>query len=452
MAAKKSGSFEIAQEVVVGPHKLPGILQIPEQSCGVVLFAHGSGSSRLSSRNQAVARVLRDAGVGTLLFDLLSEREADDRRNVFDIGLLAGRQLEATEWVNLRPEAAGLRIGYFGASTGAAAALIAAARRPARVSAIVSRGGRPDLAMDELPNVQAPTLLIVGEDDEPVVQMNREAFAAMKCEKSLEVIPGATHLFPEPGALERVARLARQWFITHLRPARSAGRALAVLEPQANDYPDPMFRDRDDAARQLAARLKKLELHDPLVLGIPRGGVVTGAVLARELGAELDIVLSRKLRAPTQPELAIGAIGEDGHVYLSEMARAIPGVTDEYISQERTYEMEEIERRKKLFRSVRPAASSAGRSVILTDDGIATGSTMLAAIDVVKAHHPREVVVAVPVAPPNRLGPIREKCDRLVCLHAPESFWAVGQFYANFKQVEDEDVLRLLKDFAPATK
>src|SRR3989304_1864618 len=164
-----------------------------------------------------------------------------------------------------------------------------------------------------------------------------------------------------------------------------------------------MFADREDAARQLAEKLKDLKLHDPLVLAIPRGGVATGAVLARELHADLDVVLSRKLRAPYQPELAIGAIGEDGEVYLNHGMEAATGGAQAYLAQEREHQVGEIVRRQKLFRAVRPQAPVAGRSVILTDDGIATGATMIAALHVVKAQQPRETIVAVPVAPPDRL-------------------------------------------------
>jgi putative phosphoribosyl transferase len=214
-----------------------------------------------------------------------------------------------------------------------------------------------------------------------------------------------------------------------------------------------MFRDREDAARQLAAMLKGRALHDPLVLAIPRGGVVTGAVLARELGAELDVVLSRKLRAPDQPELAIGAIAEDGRVYLNHHAEAfLEFIGEEYLAAERRHQLAEIARRRKLFRAVRPQAAVAGRSVIVTDDGIATGATMIAALQAVKAQDPREVIVAVPVASPDRLEVVRRWCDDVVCLLSPERFWAIGQFYEDFTQVEDEQVLQLLRDFAPAAR
>jgi predicted phosphoribosyltransferase len=210
-----------------------------------------------------------------------------------------------------------------------------------------------------------------------------------------------------------------------------------------------MFRNREDAARQLAEELKGRELHDPLVLAIPRGGVVTGAVLARELGADLDIVLSRKLRAPGQPELAIGAISEDGRVYLNHYAQEFFDQMQEYLAEERRHKLAEIARRQKLFRAVRPRAPVAGRSVIVTDDGIATGSTMIAALQAVKTQGPREVIVAAPVASPDRLAEVRRWCDEAVCLLTPKDFWAIGQFYEDFTQVEDEEVVRLLREFAP---
>jgi len=213
-----------------------------------------------------------------------------------------------------------------------------------------------------------------------------------------------------------------------------------------------MFADREDGARQLAQKLKSLELRDPLVLAIPRGGVVTGAVLARELDTEMDVVLSRKLRAPFQPELAIGAVGEDGEVYLNHHAKVATGADQSYIDQERKHQLQEIARRQKLFRAARFQAPMTGRSIILTDDGIATGSTIIAALHVVKTHQPHEVIVAVPVAPAERLEIIRGLCDRLICLLAPEEFYAVGQFYQSFDPVEDEEVVRVLREFAPATQ
>jgi putative phosphoribosyl transferase len=197
--------------------RLEGLLEVPEGARGVVLFAHGSGSSRMSPRNRFVAQELREAGIGTLLFDLLSPTEGLETANVFDVDLLAARLRRATDWVSARPEAQGLALGYFGASTGAAAALAAAAAG-APVQAVVSRGGRPDLAAKVLDQVRAPTLLIVGGHDEWVLELNREALALLRCEKDLRVVPGATHLFEEAGALEQVVVAARDWFLRHLRP------------------------------------------------------------------------------------------------------------------------------------------------------------------------------------------------------------------------------------------
>ncbi len=201
---------------------LQGTLTLPPYPLGVVLFAHGSGSSRLSARNRRVANALVGASLGTLLFDLLSEREEVERANVFDVELLAGRLQQATDWIAARPATAGLPVGYFGASTGAAAALVAAAGDP-RVHAVVSRGGRPDLAGEFLPRVTAPTLLIVGGADQPVLELNLAAYERLGGVKRVEVVPGATHLFEEPGALDSVAALARLWFVEHLGHTSSAG-------------------------------------------------------------------------------------------------------------------------------------------------------------------------------------------------------------------------------------
>lgn len=200
-----------------GPFALQGDFTIPNNARGMVLFAHGSGSSRLSPRNRSVAGRLNRSGLATLLFDLLSEQEAEDRDNIFDIQLLADRLSAATAWATSLPALHGLPVGYFGASTGAAAALVAASGRR-DIKAVVSRGGRPDLAEHWLRRVTAPTLLIVGEDDADVLNLNRWALERLRCRKRLEVVPGATHLFEQPGALDRVAELAETWFLDCLAP------------------------------------------------------------------------------------------------------------------------------------------------------------------------------------------------------------------------------------------
>jgi putative phosphoribosyl transferase len=215
----------VTEAVKIPPVGLSGDLTIPARATGVVLFAHGSGSSRHSRRNRYVASVLQEGGLATLLLDLLTEAEEEvdlqTRHLRFDIGLLAGRIEEATDWLQHEVSTQRLPAGYFGASTGGGAALVAATERPSAIGAVVSRGGRPDLAGPALRRVQAPTLLIVGGDDYQVIELNRQAMAELHCEKELSIVPGASHLFEEPGALEQVADLALSWFKRHLIQPRS---------------------------------------------------------------------------------------------------------------------------------------------------------------------------------------------------------------------------------------
>jgi dienelactone hydrolase len=234
MAKQNEGNLDVMERGVripIADATLEGDLAIPAGASGIAVFAHGSGSSRHSPRNRSVARVIRKAGVGTLLFDLLTrEEESVDlytRHLRFDIELLAERLIRATGWLAEQEEARNLRIGYFGSSTGAAAALMAAARLGEKIGAVVSRGGRPDLAGAALPLVKSPTLLIIGGDDQPVIELNQRAYEQMRCEKEMRIIPDATHLFEEPGALEQVAELAAAWFRDHLQsqPLRVAGGA-----------------------------------------------------------------------------------------------------------------------------------------------------------------------------------------------------------------------------------
>jgi putative phosphoribosyl transferase len=216
----KDDVFKAEAKIPAGNVVLAGELTLPKAAKSIVLFVHGSGSSRHSSRNLYVASVLNNAGIGTLLFDLLTDDEEGvdqyTRHLRFDIGLLAQRLIHATHWVQANPHARGLKIGYFGASTGAAAALVAAAALGNQISAIISRGGRPDLAGDILPQVKSPTLLIVGGFDETVIELNRQAFELLQCEKTLKIIPAASHLFEETGKLEEVAMIASDWFVQKL--------------------------------------------------------------------------------------------------------------------------------------------------------------------------------------------------------------------------------------------
>jgi len=224
-ATSRAGRASAGVSIRARGVRLEGELIVPESPRGIVLFAHGSGSSRQSPRNQSVARTLREHGFGTLLMDLLTEEEESSEHATFgmrfDVDLLARRLLDATDWIAQQESTRSLSLGYFGASTGAAAALTAAAGRPAQVHALVSRGGRPDLAKGALSAVKAPTLLIVGAEDPIVLELNREAFELLRVEKRLEVIPRATHLFEEPGALDSVAEIAAEWFEGHLTTSAS---------------------------------------------------------------------------------------------------------------------------------------------------------------------------------------------------------------------------------------
>ncbi len=414
---------------------LAGDLEIPPGATGLVLFAHGSGSSRLSPRNRMVAAAINRAGIGTLLFDLLTETEAADRDNVFDVDFLAHRLADATRWLREYFQN-GYAIGYFGASTGAAAALTAAARDPS-VGAVVSRGGRPDLAIRDLGEVRAPTLLIVGGADYGVIELNEKAYRLLRCEKSLKIVPRATHLFEEPGTLEEVARLAADWFRRHL-----AARA----DDRFGSAETRIFANREEAGRMLAQRLQALRRGAVVVLGIPRGGVPVARIVANELGAPLDVVVVRKLGAPGQPELGIGAVvdGDDPRAIFNQDVIAGLGVTNEYIDAEVSRQLAEVKRRNALYRGGRPKIPLEGKIAIVVDDGIATGSSMRAALRGVRRAKPKRLILAVPVAPVETVVSLQSEADEIICLETPPNFYAVGQFYRDFHQVADDEVRRLL--------
>lgn len=415
---------------------LEGELVIPRRAQMAVLFAHGSGSSRLSPRNHFVASVLQNAGIGTLLFDLLTEDEAADRENVFDIDFLAHRLGDATRWLRARPEAASCGLGYFGASTGAAAALTAAAQDHS-IGAVVSRGGRPDLALRHLADVTAPTLLIVGGSDFGVIELNEQAYRLLRCEKSLKVVPGATHLFEEPGKLEQAAHLARDWFLRH---------AARRPDPRPPHRGTVVFANREEAGRMLARALLPFKGADAVVLGVPRGGLPVAREVAGTLEAPLDIIVVRKLGAPDEPELAIGAVVDGDHprAIFNQAVIEQLGVREEYIRTEIERQLAEIKRRETLYRAGRAPVPLAGKTVIVVDDGIATGSSVRAALRGLRRLGPKRLILAVPVAPAETIEAMRAEADNIVCLETPPDFLAVGQFYRDFHQVDDGEVRHIL--------
>jgi predicted phosphoribosyltransferase/dienelactone hydrolase len=424
--------------VTIGPHQLRGLVTLPRSPKGLVIFAHGSGSGRLSPRNSYVARALASAGFATLLLDLLSETEEQDRQNVFDIPLLATRLVEATDWAGGVAELARLPLGYFGASTGAGAALLAAAQADGRVRAIVSRGGRPDLAGPALPTVAAPTLLLVGSRDEPVIELNRQALAMMHCPKRLVIIPGATHLFEEPGTLDVVIGEAIRWFEAHL------------AEPAPPPSIELPFPDRVQAGRALAARLAEFAAVHPLILGLPRGGVPVAFEVARALNADLDVLLVRKLGTPGQEELGFGAVidGADPQVVLNDEVVRLAGISETTIKREVKRQLDEIERRRRLYLGTRAPIPIKDRTVIVVDDGIATGGTMRAALRGVAKARPARLILAVPVAPADTLASLASECDEVICLATPEFFHAVGAHYRDFDQTSDAQVQHLMGEAA----
>jgi putative phosphoribosyl transferase len=417
--------------------RLEGELTIPKQAAGVVLFAHGSGSSRRSPRNQFVAEALQKTGVGTLLFDLLTEEEARDRENVFDIDFLAHRLSDATRWLRHRDGTGNYPLGYFGASTGAAAALVAAAQDKA-IGAVVSRGGRPDLAIRHLAGVRAPTLLIVGGHDFGVIELNEKAYRVLRCEKSLKIVPGATHLFEEPGALEQVAELAGDWFTRHLKMSEAA-------DPARQE--SVVYMNREAAGRMLARRLMPYAHTEVVVLGIPRGGVPVAKEVADALNAPLDVIVVRKLGAPGQPELGIGAVVDGDHpraIFNQDIIEHL-GVSDEYVEAEIARQLKEVNRRESAYRGGRARIPLAGKTVIVIDDGIATGSSVRAALRGVRRQMPKRLILATPVAPAESIEALRSDADEIVCLETPEDFFAVGQFYRDFRQVSHDQVKEILK-------
>ncbi|MCI4679830.1 dienelactone hydrolase family protein [Rhodoblastus acidophilus] len=421
-----------AAEITLGREALPGLLAIPADPRGLVLFAHGSGSSRFSPRNRQVADALNAAGYATLLFDLLTEEEAQDRRKVFDIQLLGCRLVEAIDWAREDDRVFSLPFGLFGASTGAAAAILAAVVQRSEIAAVVSRGGRPDLAGSGLEELAAPILFIVGGDDDEVLEFNRAAQKHCHAKTQLRIIPGATHLFEEPGALDQVVEAAALWFDLYLRPRPIR------------------FDDREAAGRVLARALVRRAPENPVVYALPRGGVPVAAPIARALGAPLDLILARKIGTPGNPELALGAAvdGEKRDIVINHDIAVALHFKDAEIQRLAAREFAEIERRRRIYLGDAPPVSAHGRAAVVVDDGVATGASMEAALRAVRRRDPQKIILALPVAPPDSLERLMALADETVCLATPANFFGVGQFYRNFHQIEDDQVIRTLAEFS----
>jgi predicted phosphoribosyltransferase/dienelactone hydrolase len=427
---------------------LTGDLATPPGARGVVVFAHGSGSSRHSRRNRAVASVFQEHRLATLLVDLLTPQEEDvdqhDARLRFDIELLARRVRSVVQRVVEEPSVGSLPIGLFGASTGAAAALTVAAREPALVRAVVSRGGRPDLAVGPLDDVRAPTLLVVGERDPQVIGLNQQAARSLRCEHRIVVIPRATHLFEEPGTLDRVAQIAAEWFERHLVPTPWTQRADVTESRPARAAP---YHDRTEAGEVLARWIvgEAEQLHDPLVLALPRGGVEVAIPVANALDAPLDIVVARKIGVPSEPELALGAVDEDGARVIDRELQHALGLREDQVDELARFAHATAMDRARVLRGETPLVSVEGRDVVLVDDGYATGMTAVAAARWLRRHGARRIMLAVPVAPHRLVEHPPEEFDEVICPYTPSPFRAVGHHYRRFAQVSDAEVREQLR-------
>jgi putative phosphoribosyl transferase len=418
------------EEIRIGDLGLAALLTVPDDAHGLIVFAHGSGSSRHSPRNTHAARSFEQLGFATLLFDLLTEDEARERRNVFDIPLLAGRVGLAIDWAQTQPRLSALPLGLFGASTGGGAALAAAAASR-HVKAVVSRGGRPDLAGEALPQVAAPTLFVVGGNDHDVLKLNEEAASRMSCERRLIVIPGAGHLFEEPGTLDHVLAVTGAWFLKHLSPRKT------VSLP---------FTGREQAGLVLARVLAGRTFTDPVVYALPRGGVPVAKPIADALGAPLDLLMVRKIGVPSQPELAAASVvdGDQFDIVHNERVMRATGMDERQVAQLAKVELKEIERRRLIYLPDRKPVPAKGRSAILVDDGIATGASMRAAILAVRRRNPAEIIIAVPVAGQDTLKALGALVDDAVVLAAPDGFDSVGRYYLDFHQLSDDEVVAIL--------
>lgn len=415
---------------------LQATLQVPPSARGVVVFAHGSGSSRFSTRNRRVAEGLHAAGLATVLLDLLTPEEAADDRHTsrwrFNIPLLGQRLKGAVDGLRgAESGMASLSVGLFGSSTGAAAALITASERPDTIRALVSRGGRVDLAFQALPGVRCPTLLIVGELDREVLALNRQAIRRLSAPHRLAIVSGASHLFEEPGALEAVTDLTNDWFGEHLAP-----------DPRA--VHPPLWRSRQEAGAALAARLQDGDWPkgQTVVLALPRGGVPVGAEVARLLGLPLATWCVRKVADPSWPELAIGAVAAGGVVVWRDGG--------ERARQQGWLQKEERElaRRQALFGDPDPRHLQ-GRHLVVIDDGIATGMTVRAALLSLQRLQPASLTLAVPVVDQEVAEELAPLVKRLEALALVQDLRAVGLWYEDFNQLSDRDVIALLGQSRP---
>lgn len=429
--------------VIIEPDaRLEGCLFTAPNSLGLVVFSQAGSSGKknavMRERNNKVADAFAQNGFSTLLLDLLTEEEGKNRDMEYNIKLLSERLEAVMDWCAKRKNLRGLPLGLFGIGTGAAAAASAAAHSKHEIAAMVSLGGRIDMAEKFLPYIEAPCLLIAPESDELSLMASRKMLERIPYAR-LHVVAGASHSFTDGNSPQEAVRESSRWLKRYFNRKSYAQSEESYREENIR-LP---FYDRFEASHFLARKLAKYKDENPLVLAIPKGAIAMADIVSTELDCEMDVALVKKISPPDNPELAIGSVNEFGNVYLSSGAKAFADEKTINI-QARAAQRNLKEYREKLGALQRPKDVS-GRTVIIIDDGIATGSTMLSAVITVKEKGAAKVVVASPVVSPKAQKMLTLASDETVFLNVPENFYAVAQFYENFPQVNDSEVEQILK-------
>jgi putative phosphoribosyl transferase len=423
------GRHDAVEEVwvEVAEREVGGKLAVPQSPVGIVIFVN---AARHGARDQTVAEALRARGLATFECDLFED--VDDR---FDIEAAATRLLAVTDWIAEHSSVSHLPIGYLGAASGAAAALVAASRRPELIRAVVSRGGRADLAGAALPIVRAPTLLVAGGNDDHLIELDRNVVDQMTTCTQLAIIPGAGHAFDEPGALDEVIGLTSEWLLDHF----------AQEVPDMPRRPCRPFRDRRSAGERLAQVLQRFRGDDVIVCGLPRGGVVVADEIAKDLEAPLDVWLVRKLGMPIQPELGMGALAEGAALVLDPTNVTWSGTTPGELRSIVHATSDEIRRRAARYRSDAPPPDVDGKTVILVDDGIVTAGVVRAAIRGARKRGAARIVVAAPVIAAEAMTALQAEAFDVACLAMPRHLIAVGAWYQDFRKPPEQEVISLLE-------
>ena len=425
---RNSKGFRLFAEVI----GVRGVRGVRKNKQPLILFAHGLNSSRSSPRNTYVADGLVGKGFACMLLDFTGHGESEGTAGDVTVEQFASDMDAALNHIGGMDGIDRKRVGIVGSSMGGTAALLAAAKegKTGRIAAMVLRSSPSEGYHEYAGKVAIPVLIVQGDAD-PIMRESIVLYEKLGGEKKLYVVKGADHLFSREEHLKEAREKIVEWF---------TGMFLNTENPGIR-----VFKDRRSAGGELAKKLSEYKNREGvLVLALPRGGVVTGKEVADYLGCPLDVVIVRKLGFPGQPELAIGALSESGTVFLNNDVISSGGVSKEYIEKEITLNRIEIERRVSLYRKGKKLPPLKDKTIILVDDGVATGATIKSAIAAIRAEHPMELVVALPVSPPQTAMELKKIADKLVCLMTPDDFFAVGAHYGDFRQITDEEVVRLL--------